>query len=147
MSGKHEDVLAILKLYELRRDDELRAARAWYLGEFNPGSAQEIAAMMLSGEGASARFRMVVSYWDMAASLVNNGGIDEKLFLEANTEHVVVFAKIEPFLAELREMFAEPEYLGHLERLIRKVPNVEERLVKMRGFLQRWTQAASAGPS
>ncbi|MBX7218805.1 MAG: hypothetical protein K1Y36_02555 [Blastocatellia bacterium] len=147
MSGKQQDVLAILKLYELRRDDELRAARAWYLGEFNPGSAQEIAAMMLSGEGPSARFRMVVSYWDMAASLVNNGGIDEKLFLEANTEHVVVFAKIEPFLAELREMFAEPEYLGHLERLVRKVPNVEERLVKMRGFLQRWTKAAGAGPS
>ena len=96
MEAKQLDVQAILKLYELRRDEKLRAARAWYFTEFNPASAADIVQLMLSGPEQSAYYRMITSYWDMASSLVNNGGIDEQLFLEANSEHLGVFAKLEP---------------------------------------------------
>ena len=67
-----------------------------------------------SGEKQSAFYRMVASHWEVAASFVNNGGIDEKLFPEGNTEHLVVFAKLQPFLAEVREAIGEPDYLHTL---------------------------------
>ncbi len=84
---------------------------------------------------------MVTSYWDMAASFVNNGGIDEKMFLEANTEHVAIFARVEPFIAEVREMFGEPDYLAHLERLVMKIPAARERMANRRKLLDRWLKA------
>lgn len=141
---RQTDVAAILKLYELRRDDEMRRARAWYFSEFQPTSAAEIVALTVSGERASAYYRMVSSYWDMAASLVNNGAIDEKLFLEANTEHLVVFAKIQPFLAEVRAIFKEPSYHQHLEQLVMKIPNVAEKLEMRRRLLAHWQKAGAA---
>lgn len=77
--SKTDDTMAILKLYELRRDPEMRAARQWYFSSFAPGSAMDIVALFRGGERASAYFRMVTSYWDTAASLVLNGGIDRKM--------------------------------------------------------------------
>src|SRR5882724_3272991 len=141
MSTKQQDAELILKLYELRRDDTFREARAWYSTEFNPTSASDIAKLMIGGFQSSANYRMVTTYWDMAASLVNNGGIDQQMFLEANTEHLVGCAKIEPFIAEVREIFSEADYLIQLERLVSKVPNVKELLEKRRKLLSRWGKA------
>src|SRR3990170_647926 len=123
--GKQEDTMAILKLYELRRDDSMRAARQWYFSDFAPASAMDIIALFRSGERASANFRMVTSFWDTAASLVLNGGIDQKMFLDANTEHVFVYAKIADHLPEVRELFREPDFLIHLENLLRTLPDFE----------------------
>src|SRR6266542_6434740 len=76
MTTKQQDLGLILKLYELRRDEMMRRARNWYVTEFQPQSAKDIIRLMLSGQEQSAYSRMVTSYWDMAESLVNNGGID-----------------------------------------------------------------------
>jgi hypothetical protein len=138
-----QDVGSVLKLYELRRDEEMRRARKWYFTEFNPTSAGDIVRLMLGGMQSSAYYRMVTSYWDMAASLVNNGGIDEKLFLEANTEHLGVFARLEPYIAEVRATFGEPDYLAHLERLVLRVPNAQQILENRRRLFARWAQADS----
>ena len=123
MESKQPDVMAILKLYELRRDEKMRAARAWFCNEFNPASSSDIVKLMLSGQEPSAYYRMITSYWDMASSFVNNGGIDEQLFLEANTEHLAVFAKLEPFIVEVREAFGEAQYRAQLETLVMKIPH------------------------
>jgi hypothetical protein len=141
MDAKQQDVGLILKLYELRRDEMMRRARNWYVAEFQPESAKDVVKLMLSGQQQSAYYRMVTSYWDMAASFVNNGGIDEKLFLEANTEHVGIFARVEPFLAEVREAFGEPDYLAHLERLVMKIPNAKEITANRRKLFARWAKA------
>ncbi len=138
-----QDVIAILKLYELRRDPEMRRARAWYFTEFEPTSAADIVQLTLSGERQSAYYRMVSSYWDMAASLVNNGAIDAKLFLDANTEHLVVFAKIQPFLQEVRAIFKEPSYHAHLEQLVMKIPDIEEKLEMRRRLMSHWRKASA----
>ena len=144
METKGQDALVIIKLYEIRSEAVMRKARAWFFSEFVPQSGRDILALMLSGEQQSAYYRMVSSHWEVAASLVNNGGIDEKLFLEANSEHVVVFAKLQPFVAEIRELMGEPDYLANLERLVMKVPNVEKKLENRRRLLGRWAQAKSA---
>src|SRR5215210_10131 len=132
MDTKPLDVIAILKLYEMRSEALMREARHWFFTEFAPQSGKDIVRLMLSGERESAFYRMVVSHWDVASSFVNNGGIDEKLFLEGNTEHVVVFAKLQPFINEVREAIGEPDYLLNLERLVMKIPDVERKLENRR---------------
>src|ERR671933_1266334 len=136
MDTKPLDVIAILKLYEMRGEALMREARRWFFTEFAPQSGKDIVRLLLSGQRQSAFYRMVVSHWDVAASFVNNGGIDERLFLEGNTEHVVVYAKLQPFLAEVRETIGEPEYMAHLERLVMKTPNVETKLESRRRLLE-----------
>ncbi len=116
----------------------MRDARAWFASSFAPESGMAIVELLRSGQKESAYYRMVASYWDTACSLVNNGGIDETMFLEANTEHLVVFAKLQPFLNEIREIIGEPDYLVHLERLVLKVPNIEKKLENRRRLLKSW---------
>lgn len=138
MSEKHEDANLILKLYELRREEIMRKARNWFIMEFNPGSVQDIINELMGPN--SAYLRMVTTYWDMAASLVNNGAIDETMFNDANGEHLVVFAKVEPFVAEMRQTFNNPQSLAHLEKLVRRMPNIDERLTMLR---ERFKQMAA----
>ena len=139
---KQHDVELVLKLYELRRDPEMRKAREWYFTEFNPANATDIGRVFASGYQASGYYRMLTSYWDMAASLVLNGGIDEQIFLAANTEHIGVFAKIEPFIAEMRAASGEADYLSNLEQLVMKTPDVQIVLERRRKVFATWTKAA-----
>ncbi len=137
--SKTESAELILKLYELRREATMREARNWMI-TFFPESAQDIMQAIIKQE-TSAYYRMVTSYWDMAASFVNHGAIDEEMFADAHGEHFVVFSKIEPFLPELREMMGNPNMLGNLEKLIERQPNGKERLAKTRESMQRMRQA------
>lgn len=133
--------MAILKLYELRRDPEMRAARQWYFSAFAPVSAMDIVALFRGGERASAYFRMVTSYWDTAASLVLNGGVDRKMFLDANTEHVFVYAMIGDYLPDVREMFREPDFLIQLEQLVRSMDDFESKMESRKRLASLWTGA------
>ncbi len=142
--NQQNDVLAILKLYELRRDEKMREARAWYFSHFAPQSAMNIIALYRGGERASANFRMITSYWDMAASFVLNGAINGKLFADANTEHIFVYSKIQPFLAEIRQLFGEDDYLINLEKLVLSVPNVEAKLEARKRLSAIWTKTEPA---
>jgi len=140
---KSNDVMAILKLYELRRDPEMRAARQWYFSKFAPTSAMDIVALYRGGERASANFRMVVSYWDTAASLVLNEGIDRKMFLDGNTEHIFVYAKIADYLEEVRTLFREPDLFIHLETLCRSMPDFEAKIAGRKRLIEIWSQDAA----
>ena len=144
METKPQDALVIIELYKLRCEPLMRAARAWFVSEFAPQSGKQIVELMLSGQQESAYYRMVASYWESAASLVNNGGVDEQLFQEANTEHIVVFAKLQPFIPELRQIMGEPDYLAHLERLVVNVPNIEKKLANRRTLLKSWVRTAAS---
>jgi hypothetical protein len=137
---KQTDAIAILKLYELRRDEQMRVSRQWFFSDFAPKSAMDIVKLFRDGERASANFRMITSYWDMAASLVLNGAIDEKTFLDANTEHLFIYAKVQPFLAEIRELFSDPDYLINLETLVLKIPNIEEKIEVRKRLFKLWTK-------
>ena len=129
MSTKHESMMGIMKLYELRREETMRKARDWFV-TFNPSSIQDIVDTFTVEH--SAYYRMVTTYWDMAASFVNHGAIDEQMFNDANLEHIAVFAKVEPFLAEIRTMSKMPQYLANLEQLVMRQPNAKEMLADVR---------------
>ena len=131
---KYESADLILKLYDLRREKKMRKAREWFF-TFNPTSADEIMQTMMDKK-AGPYLRMVTSYWDMAASFVNHEAIDAAMFNETAGEHVMVFAKVEPFLAELREKFQSPQAFAHLEKAILSMPDGAERVKKTQEWLK-----------
>jgi len=103
----------------------MRKARDWYFGQFHPESISDYNAALFGPY--SGFMRMVISYWDMAAALVNNGAISVEMFSDTNGEHIGVFSKVEPFLTELRTQWG-PSYLLNMEKLIDATPNGRERV-------------------
>ena len=138
--SKQAEADLILKLYELRREPVMREARSWF-ATFNPKSHEDFIDVLTSDK--SGHYRMVTSYWDMAASLVNNGAIDAQMFNDANGEHIFVYAKLEPFLAEIRAQ-GSPQFCIHLEKLIKGIPNIDERLNFIRQRVQKMIELAQA---
>jgi hypothetical protein len=139
MSTPFESALLNLRLFELRREPVLREARSWFLRDFNPDSLADLAALA-SGERNSS-FRMVLGYWDMAASLVTTGAIDAESFRAAHGEIFSTFSKISPLLPELRTASGEPEFCKHIEDVVMSVPDAERILARRREMLRRARQA------
>jgi hypothetical protein len=123
-----------LKLFELRREPVLREARQWFLLEFNPETFAELVTIVSGARNSS--FRMVLGYWDMAASLVTSGAIDSEAFCAANGEIFATFSKIQPFLAELREASSEPTFCKHIEAVVFAEPDAEAILARRREGLR-----------
>jgi hypothetical protein len=132
MSREYESADLILKLYDLRREEKMREARQWMIA-FMPQSAQDVMDALMGEHGAY--FRMVTSYWDMAASLVNSGAIDEQMFQDANAEHLLVFSKIEPFIPELREK------LPSISRLVPELAKLVMRMPNAKQLTENWREA------
>jgi hypothetical protein len=145
MSSEHERMMGIIKLYELRSEATMRKARDWFATGFHPDSAQDILQVLVGDH--SGDFRMVVSYWDMATAFVVFGAIKEEMFNAINTEHVLVYAKLQPFLAEIRAVPGIPPYLylKHLEPVVQRIPDVENRVAAMRRYLKSRREAQAAG--
>jgi hypothetical protein len=144
--SKAESAELILKLYDLRREAVMRKARDWMF-MFNPTNADEYWQTMMDPE-VGGYLRMVTSYWDMAAALVNHGAIDADLFNETVGEHIMVFAKIEPILDQLREKFESPDALKNLEKVILDSPNGAEKVAKTQAWMKQIGEeiaAAQAG--
>jgi hypothetical protein len=146
VSEPYQSAELILKLYDLRREATMREARSWFIG-FTPDTLDELLATLTGPRNAS--FRMVATYWDMAASLVLHGAIDEQMFNDANAEHIAVFSKIEPLLAAYRDKLGQPYYLKNLEQLVMRLPNAKERLTATRERLKALAlaRARTATPS
>jgi len=128
-----------LKLFELRREPVLREARHWFLIDFNPESFDELLTIMRGERNAS--FRMVLGYWDMAASLVTTGAIDAGAFLAAHGEIIGAFSKVYLFLKEIRDTAGEPEFLKHIEAVVMASPDAEAVLARRRAGLRAFANA------
>lgn len=125
MPTPFESATLILTLYEHRREETMRQARDFFV-TFDPQNFEEFMGGMFGPQGNY--IRMVISYWEQAASFVNNGAIDEKMFRDANSEYVLVFAKIEHFLPQLRAAFGNPGFGANLEKLTLGLPDARERV-------------------
>lgn len=131
-----------LKLFELRREPVLREARAWFTRDFNPESFEDLMATLQSERNPS--FRMVLGYWDMAASLVTTGAIDQDSFRAAHGEIFATFSKIHPFLAELRTARSQPGLFSHLESVVMGAPDAAATLERLRNGLRAAAKARAA---
>ncbi len=128
-----------LQLFDLRREPVLREARAWFTGEFNPETFGEFLTIV-RGE-RNAAFRMVLGYWDMAASMVTNGAIDAEAFRAAHSEIVATFAKVHPFIDELRKVSGESEFCEHIENVVMADPEAESKMKRRREMLKAAAKA------
>ncbi len=124
-----EDAQIIMRLYDLRREAEMRKARAWYAAWW-PVSAGEIVKMLSSPSNPqeNAWFRQVNGYWDMAASFVLRGALNEDLFLDSCGEMWFILAKLQPFLKEVREKTGIPQAFVRVEKLANRSKDGRERL-------------------
>ena len=112
----YEDAALVLKLYDLRREERLRKARAWFTGSFSARSVAEAMEKYPPGSDNNAYYRMVGTYWDMAASFVVCGILHEELFFESNVEMLVVWEKMKDFIADLRTVRKNPTLYRNLEK-------------------------------
>jgi hypothetical protein len=135
MSKEEDSAELIMRLYELRREEKMREGRTWFV-MFQPESAQDIMNAMIDPK-SSAYYRMVLSYWEMAAGFVNRGAIDEEMFLDSNGESLMIFAKIEPYLDDLRGILGNQGYCKHLETLALKQPEGRQGMADRRDFLKK----------
>ena len=141
----------LLQLYDLRRDPEMRKARHWWLFEFSPRSADDFMKVAWAmGTQENNWLRQAGSYWSMAAALVLQGALNENLFLRPSMsgEMFLIFAKVHPFLPELREKL-DPEFFRDVENCINhtkwgreRLKFVLKRLETMRERMDKQKQAA-----
>jgi hypothetical protein len=128
------DAELILKLYDLRREAEMRKARHWFTVEFWPRSADELIKVVNSFPSQeNAWARQVGGYWDMAASFVLHGALNEELFLQPGCcgEMFFIFAKIYPFLKEFREKTNNPDAFANIEKVATGSKGARERLERV----------------
>ena len=133
----HADAELILKLYDARREPEIRKARQWWTTTFWPESADDIIKIIRSmGSQENNFLRMVLGYWGMAGSFVTNGVLNEDLFFEPSCsgEMFLIYAKLEPYLKEVREKMQNPMLLVNLEKLVQSEKGKERYKVMSRNI-------------
>ena len=125
------DAGLILKLYDLRREAEMRKARNWFVAEFWPQTADEFLKVANSFPSQeNAWLRQVGGYWGMVASFVNNGALNEQLFLAPgfSGEMFLIYAKMHPFMKELRQKLNDPNAWKDVETAITRTKWGKDRL-------------------
>ncbi|MES3032997.1 MAG: hypothetical protein V4813_03255 [Gemmatimonadota bacterium] len=134
-----------LQLFDMRREPLLRKARDWFLLEFHPATFDDYMKEQMGEK--NSWIRMVVGYWDMAASMVVQGAISQESFIAAHGEIIGTFAKVHPFLADLRGRMG-PLVGANIEKVVMAMPDAEAEMEARRKRLKaRWDaqQATKAG--
>jgi hypothetical protein len=114
-TATYDDVTLILRLYELRREDKMRAARNWFVANFKVKGMADFQQLCPPGSEANAFARQVTSYWDMVASFVTSGVLSEELLFQSNRELLLTWLRVQPIVAEARAAFKDPGYMRNLE--------------------------------
>jgi len=149
----HSQADLLLRLYEMRREPVMRQARAWYMANYHPTSIEDMQRQAPMGSQENAYGRMLLTYWEMAASIVNRGLIDEDFFFENTGEQWVVFDRIRPFLEAMRAAYKNPHLYANLEKHVqhletwreRRAPGSTERMRQM--IAQMMAQARPSAPA
>ena len=142
-----DDAQIILRLYDLRRETEMRKARAWFAASFWPKNADDVVQVIKAANPQeNAWFRQVSGYWDMVASFVLRGVLNEDLFVDSGGEMWFILSKVYPFLKEVREKGKVPYYFQRVEKLATQTKEGRERLQMMlkRAEARRTALAAKA---
>ena len=86
---------------------------------------------------------MVLGYWDMAASLVTPGQSMPRRPCSSR-EIFATFAKVQPFLDEIRRARSEPDFCTHLEKVVMADPNASAIMRRRREAIQAVAKSRSS---
>src|SRR4051812_33541941 len=124
----HYDAEIVLKLYDLRREEVMRTARNFMSTQFWPTSAEEVVKLMQDfGSEKNAYFRQVTSFWDMAATLVHRGAVDPDLFSDWSNEMFFIFAKLHPYLEDVRKQMESPKWMHNVYAFFDRKPEYQAK--------------------
>jgi hypothetical protein len=148
----HDQVKLMLQLYEMRREPRMREAREWYFANFSPASLEDMNKQAPPGSAGNASVRMVTSYWEMVASIVNRGLIDEEFFFENTGEQWAVWSRIKGVVPAMRERSKNPHQYANLEKHVgrleawreKRAPGSSEMMRQMMAQMQSQRKAAQA---
>jgi hypothetical protein len=146
----NEQVNLMLRLYEDRREPRLREAREWFMDNFHVKNMEDMMRVCPPGSPGNASMRMVLTYWEMVASIVNRGLIDEDFFFENSGEQWAVWEQVKPVISAWRTMFSSPKFLAHLEEQVQRLeawrekrnPGSNDAIRKLMAQMQQTMQAA-----
>jgi len=112
----YDDANLILRLYEMRREDRMRQARAWFTAKCKGlQTYDDLLKLAPAGSDENASYRMVVTYWDMVSSFIVTGILHKELFFQSGRELLLVWERVRDLLPSLREAYKDPNYLKNLE--------------------------------
>lgn len=112
----HEQAQLHLQVYDLRREAKLREARTWYFKNYIVETVEDARRIAPAGSEHGQLASQVLSYWENACALLNYGLLHEDLFFETSGEFFATWERVKPVVGEFRKMFANPSFLGHLEK-------------------------------
>jgi hypothetical protein len=99
----YDDAQLILRLYDLRREQRLRKARAWFSSSFRVKMMDDFTRLCPVGSDENASYRMVLTYWEMVASFVTSGVLHKELFFQSGRELLFVWERIRDIVPGIRE--------------------------------------------
>ncbi len=143
------DARIVMKLYDLRRESEMRKARDWY-ARWEINGYEDIQKIAMAwGSQENAWFRQVLTYWENAASLVLRGAVNRDLFMDWNGEIIFTFVKIKPHLKQMRETSGNLDFLSGIEKLLSSTPELRKKTQHLEQQLKKWNEmrAQAAGKS
>lgn len=139
------DAEICIKLFELRREAEMRKARNFVNFQFQPNSAEDVLKLMQTmGTQENAWMRQVFSFWDNVASLVLNDVVHPGLFLSWNGEMVFVYAKFAPYLKDIRQAMDYPEFWSNVQKVVTGSMEMRKRLANVQKMMARFAATAQA---
>jgi len=98
----HHDAELVFRAYDLRRESVMRESRAAINKNFWPKTYADVQAVMKADHPLNAAWRQTSTFWEMVYGVVKHGIVNADYFLESNGEGMFLFARLAPFLEELR---------------------------------------------
>src|SRR5260370_36539532 len=117
----YDEVNLMLRLYDMRREPRLRQARAWFVEHFHPESPEEMMQKYPQGSEENTYIRVVISYWDMVAGIVNRGLINDELFFDSNGEIWVAWDRMRSIVRTWRAAFKNPHLCQNIEETCKRL--------------------------
>jgi hypothetical protein len=111
----YEDAQLILELYEMRREPRLRDARKWFTANFKVKTFDELQALCPPGSEPNASFRMFVTYWELVASFVASGVLNQELFFQSGRELLLCWERVSDLAPQYRAQIKNPLEWKNLE--------------------------------
>ena len=138
----YDEVNLMLRLYELRRETQLRAARSWFVEHFHADSPEDVMQKYPQGSQENTNIRMVVSYWEMVAGIVNRGMIQDELFFENNGEMWIVWERIKVIVPTMRAAYKNPFLFSSIEEACKRLESWREKkapgaMAAMRAIMEK----------
>ena len=111
----YDDVNLILRLYETRREEKMRTGREWFAQNFKYRTMEEFNRGCPPGSSMNAYARMVMGYWEMVASFISSGVLNQELFFQSGMELLFVWVRVRELIPHMREANKNPGSFQNLE--------------------------------